>query len=144
TDYVVSFMINSSVDISSWNTAIADFRNGDSSKGITWLVDRSANVSKNKDTKVWFHLKTFDSIGISAQTFYLNGGLPAGTYKFWDFKLEQGTIATDYSVADADLATVTALSSVSQKADSISTTVTNNKTDADNKFTNINQTISGI
>ncbi|MFT9010282.1 gp58-like family protein [Liquorilactobacillus satsumensis] len=63
---------------------------------------------------------------------------------FYAQKLEKGNIATDYSIADADLATVTALSSVSQKADSISTTVTNNKSDADSKFSTINQTISGI
>ncbi|WP_229717977.1 phage tail spike protein [Ligilactobacillus salitolerans] len=59
-------------------------------------------------------------------------------------KLETGTKATDWTPAPEDLATVTALSKVDQKADSISSTVTNNKSDADNKFTNINQTISGI
>ena len=59
-------------------------------------------------------------------------------------QVEKGTKATDWTPAPEDLATVTALSKVDQKADSISTTVTNNKTDADSKFTNVNQTISGI
>lgn len=59
-------------------------------------------------------------------------------------QVEKGTKATDWTPAPEDLATVTTLSKVDQKADSISTTVTNNKTDADTKFTNINQTISGI
>ncbi|HJE97087.1 MAG TPA: phage tail protein [Ligilactobacillus acidipiscis] len=59
-------------------------------------------------------------------------------------QVEKGTKATDWTPAPEDLATVTALSKVDQKADSISTTVTNNKTDADSKFTNINQTINGI
>ncbi|MFT9455696.1 MAG: hypothetical protein ABF575_00240 [Liquorilactobacillus hordei] len=60
------------------------------------------------------------------------------------FKLEKGSVATDYSTNPADGATVTALSIVSQKADSISQTVTNNKSASDSQFTNINQTISGI
>lgn len=60
------------------------------------------------------------------------------------YKVEKGNKATDWTPAPEDLATVTALSKVDQKADSISTTVTNNKTDADTKFTNVNQTISGI
>jgi predicted nucleic acid-binding Zn-ribbon protein len=60
------------------------------------------------------------------------------------YKIEKGNVATDWSPAPEDMATVTALSKVDQKADSISTTVTNNKTDADSKFTNINQTINGI
>ncbi|KRN88204.1 phage tail spike protein [Ligilactobacillus acidipiscis] len=59
-------------------------------------------------------------------------------------KLELGNKATDWTPAPEDMATVTALSSVDQKADSISSTVTNNKSDTDTKFTNINQTIHGI
>lgn len=54
----------------------------------------------------------------------------------------KGNIA--WSPAPEDMATVTALSKVEQKADSISSTVTNNKSDADSQFTNINQTIGGI
>ena len=60
------------------------------------------------------------------------------------YKIEKGNKATDWTPAPEDMATVTALSKVDQKADSISTTVTNNKKDTDSKFTNINQTISGI
>ena len=60
------------------------------------------------------------------------------------YKFEKGNKKTDWSPAPEDMATVTALSKVEQKADSISSTVTNNKKDADNQFTNINQTISGI
>ncbi|MDT7035407.1 gp58-like family protein [Lactiplantibacillus pentosus] len=41
-------------------------------------------------------------------------------------------------------ATVTALSNVDQKVDSISSTVAKNKSNADSKFTNINQTVDGI
>ena len=70
---------------------------------------------------------------------------PNKTYlAFAEVKLESGNVATDWSPAPEDMATVTALSKVDQKADSISSTVTNNKSDADTKFTNINQTISGI
>lgn len=73
-----------------------------------------------------------------------NQGVEADSIKVGHPKIEKGTKATDWSPAPEDLATVTALSKVDQKADSISTTVTNNKTDADSKFTNINQTINGI
>ena len=59
-------------------------------------------------------------------------------------QVEKGTKATDWTPAPEDLATVAALSKVDQKADSISTTVTNNKKDTDSKFTTVNQTISGI
>ncbi|WP_415606442.1 phage tail spike protein [Liquorilactobacillus hordei] len=59
-------------------------------------------------------------------------------------KIEKGSVATDYSTNPADNATVTALSIISQKADSISQTVTDNKSASDAQFTNIHQTISGI
>ncbi|KRL02527.1 phage tail protein [Liquorilactobacillus capillatus] len=80
----------------------------------------------------------------SFAVYHVDKGIQSEKWNLGMEKLEKGNVATDYSVADADLATVTALSSVSQKADSISQTVTNNKSDADSKFTNINQTISGI
>ncbi|MDN7145261.1 gp58-like family protein [Liquorilactobacillus mali] len=62
----------------------------------------------------------------------------------YKIKLEKGSVATDYLLNTSDNATVTALSSVKQEADSISSTVTNNKTSSDNQFSTINQTISGI
>lgn len=71
-------------------------------------------------------------------------GFTADSIKVGRPKLEFGNKATDWSPAPEDMATVTSLSKVDQKADSISTTVTNNKNDSDSKFTNINQTISGI
>lgn len=66
------------------------------------------------------------------------------TVLFENIMIQEGDKATGYTLAPEDMATVTALSKVDQKADSISTTVTNNKSDADSKFTNINQTINGI
>ncbi|WP_270333005.1 phage tail protein [Ligilactobacillus acidipiscis] len=66
------------------------------------------------------------------------------TVLFENIMIQEGDKATGYTPAPEDLATVTALSKVDQKADSISTTVTNNKKDADSKFTTVNQTISGI
>mgnify|MGYP000977371137 CR=1 FL=1 len=71
-------------------------------------------------------------------------GFTADSIKVGHPKIEFGNKATDWSPAPEDMATVTALSKVDQKADSISQTVTDNKSDADGKFTNINQTISGI
>lgn len=62
----------------------------------------------------------------------------------YGLKLELGSVATPWLANPADNATVTALSVVSQKADSISQTVTNNKTSSDSQFSTINQTISGI
>lgn len=59
-------------------------------------------------------------------------------------KLEKGSVATDWLANPSDNASVTALSTVKQEADSISTTVASNKTSSDAQFSSINQTISGI
>ena len=85
------------------------------------------NSSSNTATALEFRLDNFQ-----------------GTLTISNVKLEKGKVATDYSANPADNATVTALSSVSQKADSISTTVTNNKTSSDSQFSTINQKITGV
>ncbi|MFT8558180.1 MAG: hypothetical protein ABF721_13625, partial [Liquorilactobacillus hordei] len=98
---------------------------------------------------------TSDSFVRQSKTATLNGGysviilfraLYGTANEYWLNlpKLELGSVATDYSANPADIATVTALSVVSQKADSINQTVTNNKTSSDSQFSTINQTISGV
>ena len=72
-----------------------------------------------------------------------------GTLTFSQAMFAIGDKAIDYAPAPEDDRqgindNKNAISKVDQKADSISSTVTNDKKDADSKFTNINQTISGI
>ncbi|KRM91501.1 gp58-like family protein [Liquorilactobacillus cacaonum] len=81
-------------------------------------------------------------IYLSLQAYNFTDGKSILSFK--QMKLEKGSNATDYSANPADNATVTSVSQVKQEADSISSTVTNNKTSSDSQFSTINQTISGI
>ncbi|KRL97432.1 gp58-like family protein [Liquorilactobacillus satsumensis] len=114
-------------------------RKSDGSTTATY-VDNNYNIS-NSDPRQGHTFKTQpDTAG---GTLIVRAG-PYNKIMFKELEMQTGTKFGPWSPAPADLATVTALSSVSQKADSISTTVTNNKSDADSKFSTINQTISGI
>ncbi|MFT8954938.1 beta strand repeat-containing protein [Liquorilactobacillus satsumensis] len=114
-------------------------RRSDGSTTATY-VDNNYNIS-NSDPRQGYTFKTQpDTAG---GTLIVRAG-PYNKIIFKELEMQTGTKFGPWSPAPADLATVTALSSVSQKADSISTTVTNYKSDADSKFSTINQTISGI
>lgn len=107
-------------------------------KANTWYrVSAVADIPDNWETD--FTKATMARFLIESQL-----GSDTDVIRIRNIKLEKGNKATDWSPAPEDMATVTALSKVDQKADSISTTVTNNKSDADSQFTNINQTIGGI
>lgn len=64
--------------------------------------------------------------------------------QYRSLKAELGSVATDWNLNPSENATVTSVSQVKQEADSISQTVTNNKSSSDAQFSTVNQTINGI
>ncbi|MFT9004134.1 MAG: hypothetical protein ABF991_05430 [Liquorilactobacillus hordei] len=106
------------------------------------LVGNSDGVTLKKFSYTFTIPSNATGIYISFQAY--NFVASNSHFSFRNMKLELGSVATDYLANPADNATVTALSSVKQEADSISSTVTANKASSDSQFSTINQTISGI
>ncbi|MDV7758263.1 beta strand repeat-containing protein [Liquorilactobacillus mali] len=113
--------------------------------GVPWGISSVATVSSSNTSG---HFSKLFGVGTTTSNIATMIGFRfdnfVGTITISNVKLEKGSVATDWCLNPSELTTITALSSVKQEADSISTTVTNNKTSSDNQFSTINQTISGI
>ncbi|MFT8556554.1 hypothetical protein [Liquorilactobacillus hordei] len=105
TTYTGSFYILADVDgsLSTANIRIAD---GASANNICEpATNQDGTFSKNVPKRVTFRMKTLSNWTNKSQFLYIGWMLPVGNYTFWDFKLEKGLTATDYSANPADNAT---------------------------------------
>ncbi|MCP9358501.1 hypothetical protein KBX49_11085 [Liquorilactobacillus satsumensis] len=143
-DYTISLYARGYALYSSGSLYLTVYCGGDGQYGISG-ADIVPNTLTDKFTQYSITVK---GSGKSIYNFRIEGhgdwSAVGGSIFMYGFKIEKGTRATDSSPAPEDMATNVALTEVKQTADSISTTVTNNKNDADSKFSTINQTISGI
>lgn len=141
TTYTGSFYILSDVDssLSHANIRISD---GASANNIAEpATNQDGDFSKNIPKRVTFKIKTLSSWTNKNQFLYIGWGLPVGNYIFWDFKLEKGATATDYSANPSDNATTDYVNNqitatASKLSANLTSTTTTLKTYADNSANN--------
>ena len=93
------------------------YHRADNGAGYTSKV-ATTTTTKLRDG-VWLHTVTFDSLVASKESYFYFYGTdpfdPAKEVRFWDIKLERGTIATDWTPAPEDVA---------ESVDNVSTSLT--------------------
>lgn len=111
------------------STAPASFNiRSDGGDGGTWMsfIDRDTVDTTKKHYVTTITLNGFSDLGIKMR---LDNVPSTVTIKVTNMKLELGSNATDYSTNPLDNATVTAVSKLSQTADSVQVLATNNQGD---------------
>src|SRR5699024_264498 len=115
--------------------------------GSTWQMIETINVadiSVNTTKRLTLSVTVQDKENRGDVYFQTPDKLLDGSVTLSHVMMVEGTKPTDWSPAPEDMATVTALSKVDQKADSISSTVTNNQNTNNAKFSNLEQNLNGF